>query len=137
MSYDLMVFNKNKKFENRDEFMAWYDELTEWGEEVDYDDYKHTTTELQNFFMEIKEDFPPLNGEFAPDDDVLDELEEQGIYAPDYCIAKEAIYIAFAWSNAEQAYQKVRELANKNNLAFFDVSGDNGEIIYPDGSVLS
>lgn len=136
MSYDLMVFNKNKKFEDKDQFMDWYDELTEWEEEVDYDDYKHTTPELQNFFMEIKETFPPLNGELAPDDDEFEKLEEQGIYCVDYCIAKEAIYMAFAWSDAEKAYEKVRELAPKHNVAFFDVSGDGGDIIYPDGSVI-
>ncbi|GIM60774.1 hypothetical protein CAPN008_08240 [Capnocytophaga canis] len=137
MSYDLMVFSKNKKFENRDQFMDWYDVVTEWEEEVDYDDYKHTTTELQAFFMDIKNTFPPLNGEFAPDDDELDTLEEDGIYAVDYCIANEAIYMAFAWSNADEAYQKVKELATKHKVAFFDVSSNEGEILYPDGTKIS
>lgn len=136
MSYDLMVFDKNKKFEDRNQFMDWYDKLTEWEEEVDYDDYHHTTSELQKFFMDIKDTFPPLNGEFAPDDDELERLEDEGIYCVDYCIAKEAIYMAFAWSNADNAYEKVRELASKYNVAFFDVSSEEGQILYPNGTKI-
>ena len=51
-----------------------------------------------------------------------------------YCIANEAIYAAFAWSDAEEVHALVSDLARKNDLAFFDISANH--VIYPDGFVL-
>lgn len=135
MSYDLMVFNKDKEFANKAEFLTWYDKFTEYEEGVDYNDYKHTTQALQNFFLELIQFYPPLNGEFY-DEDKLDEFEENDIYGIDHSIGQDGIYLAFAWSNADDAYDKVRELAIKHQVGFFDVSGDNGDVIYPNGDEL-
>ena len=130
MSYDLMVFAKHKRFTTEKQFTDWYNELTQWKEDRDYNDYTTTTPELQAFFKEITATFPPLNGPLAPADYV-----DTGEYSPsDYCIAGEAIYIAFAWSDAEHAYGLTKELARKHNLAFFDM---DGHVYYPDGYVLN
>ena len=131
MSYDLMVLDKRKRFTNKKEFLEWYNVVTEWSEDLDYNDYRHTTPSLQNWFLAMKEIVPPLNGEFAPSDDDLGNGEFQ---ESDYCIAKEAIYIAFAWSDAEKVHQIVTNLAKKYDVAFFDIS--TNKVIYPDGFVL-
>ena len=61
--------------------------------------------------MEMKEKFPPMNGEYAPNDDALDDDENE-------------------------AYELMRSLAQKHKVGFFDVSGDDGDIILPDGIMI-
>jgi len=38
---------------------------------------------------------------------------------------------AFAWSASGEAYAAVRMLALKHKVGFFDVSGSDGEIVFP------
>ena len=71
MSYDLMVFDKKKRFRAKDDFFTWYNKLIEWSDNIDYNDYRHSTNELQNFFLDMKDIVPPLNGEFSPSDEEL------------------------------------------------------------------
>jgi hypothetical protein len=132
MSYDLMVLDKHKRFTDRIHFLEWYDELTQWQEDIDYNDYKHATSNLQQWFLDMKDIVPPLNGEFAPQDE---DLGKSRFQEGDYSIAKEAIYVAFAWSDAEQIRPIVEELAKKHDVAFFDISRER--INYPDGFVLN
>ena len=49
----------------------------------------------------------------------------------DHCIGRHVIYSAFAWSMAEPAHSKMRELAVKHGVGFFNASGDPGEILFP------
>ncbi len=136
MSYDLMVFEKTKAPKTKEEFMEWFEEQAEWGEDHNYQTIGVASPALQNWFMEMKETFPPMNGEYAPDDDALAAdagLEDR---LADYCIGRNVIYVGFAWSVAEEAYEQMLALAGKHDVGFFDVSG-NGDIILPDGSKLA
>lgn len=133
MSYDLMVFEKSRAPKTKEEFMEWFEEQIEWGEDHDYQTISVASPALQNWFMEMKETFPPMNGEFAPDDSALEEDAELESRMTDYSIGYDVIYAGFAWSVAEEAYEKMLELAGKHGVGFFDVSGD-AEIILPDGS---
>lgn len=134
MSYDLMVFEKAEAPKTREEFMEWFGKQTEWGEDHDYQTISVSSPTLQSWFMEMKETFPPMNGEYAPDEEMLDEQKSLEVYLTDYCIGREVIYAAFAWSVAEEAYGLVRKLAQKHGVGFFDVSAANGDIILPDGT---
>lgn len=136
MSYDLMVFETTKAPATKREFMAWYEKQVEWGEEHDYETIRVSSSPLQNWFMEMKEKFPPMNGEYAPNFDSLDEDEAEELerYMVDYSIGYDMIYAAFSWSVADEAYELMRSLAQKHNVGFFDVSADDGDIILPDGS---
>ena len=136
MSYDLMVFEKAKAPNTKKKFMAWYEKQTEWGEEHDYQTISVSSPALQNWFMEMKDTFPPMNGDYAPDEDLIDKDEKLERYLTDYSIGCEVIYAEFAWSVAEEAYELMRILAQKHNVGFFDVSEDDGDIILPDGTVL-
>lgn len=136
MSYDLMVFERTKAPKTKEEFMEWFEEQTEWGEDHDYQTVSVSSPALQNWFMEMKETFPPMNGEFAPDDQAFDENEDLETYLTDYSIGREVIYAAFAWSVAEEAYKLVIELAKKHDVGFFDVSGTGGDILLPDGTKI-
>ncbi len=136
MSYDLMVFEKTKAPAAKKEFMAWYEKQVEWGEEHDYETIGVSSPALQNWFMEMKETFPPMNGEYAPAPELLDEEEGLESYMTDYSIGREVIYAAFSWSVAEEAYELMRSLAQKHKVGFFDVSSDDGDIILPDGTMI-
>lgn len=80
--------------------------------------------------------FPPMNGDFAPDVDLLDEDENLERHVTDYSIGREVIYAAFAWSVADEAYDLMRKLVQKYEVGFFDISGNNGDVILPDGNVM-
>jgi len=135
MSYDLMVFEKNAAPKNRKDFMEWYYNQTEWTEEHSYDDPAITSNNLRNWFMEIIKKFPPMNGPFAPSDDELDNMENDS-YVTDYSVGKDVIYAAFAWSLAKEAYITVKKMAKEYDVGFFDVSSDEGEIIFPNGEII-
>lgn len=124
MSYDLMVFEASVAPKSRDEFMVWYREQTKWSEGHNYQDHSITSQSLQNWFKEMIQFFPPMNGPLASDD-----VDDPKI--TDHCIGHNVIYSAFAWSVAEEAHPKMRELAIKHAVGFFDVSADNGEILFP------
>ena len=132
MSYDLMVLDKHKRFKSHDDFLKWFDQVMDWEEDIDYNDYRHTTPSLQSWFLEMKDLIRPLNGEFAPSEE---EVDSGGFLDADYVIDKECIYVAFAWSDAERALRLVKELALKHDVAFYDASGSD-EVIYPDGMIL-
>ena len=130
MSYDLMVFEPTVAPKERKEFMEWYAQQTEWAEDHSYQDHAVTTEALQSWFKEMVEYFPAMNGPLASDD--VDDPK-----VTDHCIGQHVIYSAFAWSVAEDAYPKVRELAIKHSVGFFDVSADNGEILFPNSSSVT
>lgn len=138
MSYDLMVFEKAKAPTTRKEFMAWYEKQTEWSEEHDYQTISVSSPALQKWFMEMIKKFPPMNGEYAPNLDPLDENEAEDLerHMVDYSIGYDVIYAAFSWSVAEEAYELMRSLAQKHGVGFFDVSADEGDIILPDGIMI-
>ena len=136
MSYDLMVFEESKAPRTYEDFIEWYNKQTQWSEEHDYMSSSVTSPFLQSWFMEMKDIFPPMNGEYAPDDDLIEADGNLEAHLTDYCIGSSVIYAAFAWSLAEKAYDLVTQLAIKHNVGFFDVSG-NEEVIFPDGTKLS
>ncbi|MFI0431264.1 hypothetical protein [Mariniflexile sp. HMF6888] len=129
MSYDLMVFRKEAAPNTRTDFMKWYQDQTEWMEEHSYDDPSNTSTELRSWFMEMIQTFPVMNGPFASGDDDNPNVS-------DYSVGKDVIYVAFAWSLAEEAYKTMLKLAEKHGVGFFDVSSNNGDIFFPDNGKL-
>lgn len=119
-----MIFNPNSAPRKREEFMDWYDNQTKWKEDHSYDDPKVTSEEIRNWFLEMIKTFPAMNGPYAYDD--IDNPK-----MTDYSIGKDIIYAAFAWSEAENAYPKMLELAEKYKVGFFDVSASDGNILFP------
>lgn len=106
------------------------------GESHDYQTIHVSSPALQNWFLEMKETFPPMNGEYAPDFQLLAENEDLDRHVTDYSIGREIIYAAFSWSTAQEAYHLTKSLAIKHDVGFFDVSEYNGDIILPDGTKL-
>ena len=65
--------------------------------------------------------FPPMNGPLASD-------EADNPMVTDYAVGRSVIYGAFAWSQANSAYEHVKNLAAKHGIGFFDVSSSSGDI---------
>ena len=118
--------------------MTWYKKQTEWGEEHDYQTIGVSSPALQNWFMEMIKKFPPMNGEYAPNFDSLDgrEAEDLERHMADYSIGYDAIYAAFPWSVADEAYEQARTLAQMHKVGFFDANAAAGDIILPDGTMI-
>lgn len=118
-----MVFEPAAAPGERAAFSRWYEVQTDWIEGHTYDDPSVTSVALQAWFMEMRQYFPPMNGPFRSDS-----IDDPTV--ADYCFGRHAIYVAFAWSVADAAYRKGRELAVKHRVGFYDVSG-NDEILLP------
>jgi hypothetical protein len=41
MSYDLMVFDQSRAPKDKQEFLQWFQEVTSWAEDFDYNDPSH------------------------------------------------------------------------------------------------
>lgn len=129
MSFDIMVIDRHHRIKNCKEFLTWYDDVIQWKDEADYNDYRHATESVQQWFMEMKDVAKPMNGDFAP---TGNELGEGDHPEADYCIGKDFVYVALGWTDAGSTCQKAFELAKKHGLAFFDISGTS-EFYFPDG----
>jgi len=127
VSYDLMVFDASTAPRGkRAAFLKWFDEQTQWGESHGYNDPEIPATALKNWFKAMIKEYPPLNGPLAASDDKCDEPN-----VTDYSLGRSVIYAAFAWSEAEAAFEAVNRLATKHGVGFYDVSSDDGEIRFP------
>lgn len=124
MSYDLMVFEPTAAPRERHDFMLWYEQQTQWSEGHDYNDPKVTSPLLRSWFMEMIKSFPAMNGPYASDD-----VDNSRV--TDYSIGKDVIYACFAWSLVDSAFTTMASLARTHGVGFFDVSADDGAIVYP------
>lgn len=129
MSYDLAVFDPRPELRDPKKFYPWYDERTEWGEELDYNSPANLTPALGRWFEEMAKSFPPMNGPLAYQGDDEDIQSAQA----DYSLGRDIIYVAFSWSKADDAYEACRKLAEKHGVGFLDASGE-GAAWFPDGS---
>jgi len=121
-----MIFEPEAAPRGHHGFLKWCTEQTRWNEGHSYNDPTVASARLRAWFFDMIRFFPPLNGAFAEK-----ELPEDETSAADYSIGKQIIYVAFAWSRAELAYQTTLDLAAKHNLGFFNVSSADEEVWLP------
>ena len=133
MSYDLAVFDPKAAPTNVSEFLSWYGKQTQWSEPHGYDDPSVSSNNLRMWFFEMIETFPAMNGKYAASEEAFNDPEIESCIS-DYSVGKEIIYVAFAWSKAESAYEQCFRLANKHKVGFFDVSDDRSSVFFPDES---
>jgi len=127
MSYDLMVFDPKISLYERDKFLTWYFDQTEWSEDHDYQNPDATTPELHSWYLEMALEFPSIDDPNYADDVDNSKLTE-------YNFGSSIIYMAFAWSEMEDAREAVFRLAKKHKIGFFDVSAKNGQVWFPDAN---
>lgn len=124
-----MVFEATQAPKERKAFMNWYGEQVKWSEDHQYNDSTVCSEGLQRFYTELSESFPSMN----VDDEIFEAMEEawKDNRLTDYSLGSSIIYAAFAYSVANEAYAAMRELAIKHKVGFFDVSSNDGEILFP------
>jgi hypothetical protein len=130
MSYDLAVFDPAVTPRTREEFDLWYDQISEWEDEEEYEDISKCSPGLQAWYREMLAVFGAMNGPDALEHDFNKQPEP---VLADYCIARELIYVAFSWGEAERAFETVTRLAAKHGVGFLDASGATGAAWFPDG----
>ena len=121
MSYDLLVFEKRGIPTNRQDFPNWYIQKLE---NEDEQDISCVSEKLQKFFHSVRHIFPPMNGEFAPDDQELSENPAMEEYLCDYSITEDMIYLSFAYSVSEFSYNTIKREAYFADVGFFNSSDD-------------
>ena len=104
MSFDLMVFDVDKAPKTKTEFLQWYKEVTDWKEGNMYDDITISSPSIQQWYYEMIKTYPPMNGQFSPTNEELEEIEGLEERMTDYSIGDSFIYMCFAWSVADKAY---------------------------------
>jgi len=122
MSYDLAVFDPRTEFRERSLFMQFYESQTNWQLGVDYTDPAFTTPGLREWYREMIETFPPMNGPLRPSMENTERWE----WVADYGIGTGMIYVGFPWSKAQIAYEAAYRLATKHAVGFCDSSGEGG-----------
>lgn len=128
MSYDLAVFDPDHAPRDREAFLEWYAELTDWKDHIDYNQPDNASPKLRAWFDDMILEFPPLNGPLA---DPLNSFEEPSTETTDYSIDEFLIDLGFRWSLAERAYDAVLSRAQKHGVGFFDVSSSELDIVFP------
>jgi hypothetical protein len=129
MSYDLAVFELTAAPTGRKEFLEWYAQQTEWQESHGYDNPEVSSSALRSWFLEMIEQFPPMNGAYVKDDVDVDDPS-----ITDYSVGRAIIYAAFAWSKAEEAFKATTRLAEKHRVGFYNLSSSRDEVYFPDPS---
>ena len=125
MSYDLMVFDAAKAPRDRTEFLAWYREIVTW---KTVSEKEGLSPNLRRFYDLFVEKYPPMNG---PDAAPLERIDEPEV--TDYSLTPEAIYLSFSWSVADSAYRDCVNAGLTAGVGFFDVSADDGAVLYAAG----
>ena len=126
MSYDLMVFRADAAPREIEQFSEWFSAQTEWDEDIDYNDHLHTAPPLKEWFLEMQQTFPSLNGPLA-NDDAIDDPK-----TTDYSIGADIIYASFTWGVAKSAFKQAFKLAAKHKTGFYDPQSN--ELFFPDNN---
>jgi hypothetical protein len=67
-----------------------------------------------------------LNGPYSVEENV------DNPKTADYCIGRAVIYVGFFWDCAEEALKTALECADKHKVGFFDVSSEDGAVLFPE-----
>lgn len=139
MSFDLMVFDVDKAPKTKTEFLQWYKEVTDWKEGNMYDDITISSPSIQQWYYEMIKTYPPMNGQFSPTDEELEEIEGLEERMTDYSIGDSFIYMCFAWSVADKAYDAAVKAAFNSGLGVFYLSAseEDMKIILPDDTLMT
>lgn len=139
MSFDLMVFDVDKAPKTKTEFLQWYKEVTDWKEGNMYDDITISSPSIQQWYYEMIKTYPPMNGQFSPTDEELEEIEGLEERMTDYSIGDSFIYMCFAWSVADKAYDAAVKAAFNSGLGVFYLSAseEDMKIILPGDMLMT
>lgn len=124
MSYDLFIFEKIKTFKTSIDVKYYLEVFIEDDTNIDYNSLENCSPKVVQFAKELFEKFPPLNGPYAPPDEIAFASEESESHLTDYSLYEYGIYCSFAWSVAEEALDYVLSLTEKYDMGIVDFQGE-------------
>jgi hypothetical protein len=75
MSYDIAVFDPQVAPREREAFLGWYYDQTDWRPDIDYNSPEMARSEgLRLWLKAMFTDFPPMNGPFARRENAYGEI---------------------------------------------------------------
>ena len=121
MSFDVFVGLPPKRLLWAKDVVDYYDAETDW-DAHDEQPRDLILPAISQFALELGKEWPPLDpaGPFnhgASDDHVENER------LASYGFGPTSVYLCFSWSMQAEAHEKVRALAIRHNLLFFNCSG--------------
>jgi hypothetical protein len=122
VTYDLIVFEPQRKLRNRSRFLQWLEIRSRWLEPLDFNDVSHAPAALREWYRDMIEVFPPRfgsNRRAGPVDASI----------ADYGIGRDLIHAGFDPSRAPIAYEAAHRLAARHAVGLFDVQ--RGEAWFP------
>ncbi len=126
MSYDLAAIEKEKIPADKAEFLKWFNKNME----NDSVDITGTSENLQKFFHSIRRFFPPMNGEFAPDEKELSENPDLENKLCEYDIKKDMIYLCFPYSISRMTYEIFKRAVYFSGLGFFNPNENDPPVLF-------
>ena len=126
MSYDLAVFDPNIAPKDPSQFKTWFEDQMSSYTIEDYENPESLSLVLKSWFLDMRTHYPPLN----PPDESHD-IDDPKL--SDYCFCHNLVYVNFARSQSESAYDTMFRLAQKHRIGFFNVSSSPGEVWFPLG----
>ncbi|WP_257181243.1 hypothetical protein [Corynebacterium cystitidis] len=129
MSFDVIIIDPDTvPTSDHEEFLGWYRTTTQWQPAQPY----QPSSTIRACYSDLTTSYPDLNGDdFDEDDEDYDDDS-----AAEYVVGDDFIYVAFSWSDAEDAATTARDVAHKHNLAYVDISNDSA-IYLPDGTTIT
>lgn len=119
MSFDLFVGSPSSRILRKRELLQYY--------EFETDPKQNETREanavlpaISQFALELAREWPAMNPA-GPLVQVSDDPDDNRL--TDYGFGPTSLYLCFSWSRQEEARAKVRELALRHGLLFFNCSG--------------
>ena len=125
MSFDLFVFERRKSIKTSLDIFSYQEEFTEYTEDKDYNSLKGCSDIISSWAKKMFEEFPPMNGEYAPPDEAAYASEESENRLADYSLGAHGVYCAFSYHVAEEALEYAKMIADKYQVGVYDVQSND------------
>ena len=129
MSFDLFVFERKETIKTSLDVFFYLETFTEYKEEKDYHSLLGCSDCITNWAKKMFEKFPPMNGEYAPPDEIAYASEESENHLTDYSLGKHGVYCAFSYSVAEEALEYIKSIADEYKVGFYDIQSNEQRVM--------
>jgi hypothetical protein len=119
MSFDLFVGSPGSRIIRKRELLQYYEFETD-AEQNEARDANAILPAISQFALEPAKEWPAMNPA-GPLVQVSDDPDDNRLTV--YGFGPTSLYLCFSWSRQEEAREKVRELALRHGLLFFNCSG--------------
>lgn len=120
MSFDLFVFERREHIKTSEDVVHFLDEFTQYEEDKDYNSLLGCSEIISDWAKKMFEKFPPLNGEYAPPDEVAYATQDSEAHLTDYALGKHGVYCSFSYSVDEEALEYVISIADEYKVGIYN-----------------